>query len=160
VATGEKNCVIAGVLETETARNWMCFNEVYREVFGAVLQTRRRDENETGRTPSRNPENDREMSRQNENCPHAVFWRIEKVQKAENYRATSRRAEKCRAASRKRETEFLAENLGLVCNTASEFSQYTYTLFCDRSPMTLMTRRVVTTRVSTRRYIVPVILAR
>jgi hypothetical protein len=82
-----------------------------------VLQTRRRDENETGRTPSRNPENDREMSRQNENCPHAVFWRIEKVRKAENYRATSRRPEKCRAASRKRETEFLAENLGLVCNT-------------------------------------------
>jgi hypothetical protein len=60
------------------------------------------------------------MSRQNENCPHAVFWRIEKVRKAENYRATSRRPEKCRAASRKRETEFLAENLGLVCNTDDE----------------------------------------
>jgi hypothetical protein len=36
VATGEKNCVIAGALETETARNWMCFNEVYREVFGVL----------------------------------------------------------------------------------------------------------------------------
>jgi hypothetical protein len=95
-----------------------------------VLQTRRRDENETGRTPSRNPENDREMSRQNENCPHAVFWRIEKVRKAENYRATSRRAEKCRASSRKRETEFLAENLGLVCNTDRTQSQ----LFFGRPP--------------------------
>jgi hypothetical protein len=25
-----------GALETETARNWMCFNEVYREVFGVL----------------------------------------------------------------------------------------------------------------------------
>jgi hypothetical protein len=32
----EKNCVIAGALETETAQNWMCFNEVYREVFGVL----------------------------------------------------------------------------------------------------------------------------
>jgi hypothetical protein len=37
VATGEKNCVIAGALETKTARNWMSFNEVYREVFGLTI---------------------------------------------------------------------------------------------------------------------------
>jgi hypothetical protein len=36
VATGEKNCVVAGALETETARNWMSFNEVYREVCGVL----------------------------------------------------------------------------------------------------------------------------
>jgi hypothetical protein len=35
---------------------------------GPVLQTRRRDENETGRAPSRNTENDREASRRHEKC--------------------------------------------------------------------------------------------
>jgi hypothetical protein len=60
---------VAEAEETSTERHQQRRDRAKR----SLLQTRRRDENETGRTPSRNPENDREMSRQNENCPHAVF---------------------------------------------------------------------------------------
>jgi hypothetical protein len=50
-------------------------------------------------------------------CAHAVFVRlqfVEKNEKVEHYRATSRRPEKCREASRKEnshENEILDENL-------------------------------------------------